>query len=250
MAKAAAKKSTTKKSGARRGAAARPARKAAARAGSARKPKAKAGPRYTLHGVFQSGPTYKVGLMLSLCGQKFAYRHVALREGAHKQPEFLALNRFGQVPCLVDGTLALCQSGAILEHLATTTGKLGGRSAAERTRAREWIFWDFDRLAPPIYRSRAIRRGFRTEAPDVAAYWQRLGDEALDVLEAELDGRDWLAGNGPTIADVDVYGVVTYAPEGGFDLGRRPRISAWLRRVEGLRGFGSAQQLLPQQTVG
>ena len=27
--------------------------------------------RYTLHGFFMSGPAYKVGLMLTLCGEAF-----------------------------------------------------------------------------------------------------------------------------------------------------------------------------------
>src|SRR2546421_9366718 len=65
-----------------------------------RRPRAPAKPRFTLHGVWLSGPTYKVGLMLSLSGARFSYEHVNLREGAHKRPEYLAKNRFGQVPCL------------------------------------------------------------------------------------------------------------------------------------------------------
>ena len=51
--------------------------------------------RYTLHGIFASGPTYKVGLMLSLAGEHFDYVHVNLREGEHKRPEYLAKQRFG-----------------------------------------------------------------------------------------------------------------------------------------------------------
>jgi glutathione S-transferase len=53
---------------------------------------------FTLYGIALSGPTYKVALMLSLCGQRFSYRHMNLAKGAHKQPEFLAVNRYGQVP--------------------------------------------------------------------------------------------------------------------------------------------------------
>src|SRR5882672_11605498 len=117
-------------------------------------------PGYTLHGVALSGPTYKVALMLTLCGERFAYRHVNLREGAHKTPQFLALNRYGQVPALVDGDLKLCQSGAILQYLADKFGKMGGKTAEEKARVREWLFWEFDKLAPNVYRPRAIKRGF------------------------------------------------------------------------------------------
>src|SRR3546814_12932508 len=73
---------------------------------------------YTLYGSFLSAPTYKVGLMLSLCGLSFNYRHVDLAKGEHKTPEFLELNRYGQVPVLQHGDYTLCQSNSILEYLS------------------------------------------------------------------------------------------------------------------------------------
>ena len=88
--------------------------------------------KLTLYGIWLSGPTYKAGLALSLMGQPFAYKHVDLRAGAHKQPEYLAINRFGQVPALVDGDLKLCQSGSILLYLADKFGKMGGTTPEER----------------------------------------------------------------------------------------------------------------------
>ncbi|MEA2847570.1 MAG: glutathione S-transferase, partial [Rhodospirillaceae bacterium] len=46
--------------------------------------------KLTLYGIWLSGPTYKAGLAMSLMGQAFAYKHVDLRAGAHKQPDYLA----------------------------------------------------------------------------------------------------------------------------------------------------------------
>ena len=205
-------------------------------------------PRFTLHGAWLSGPTYKVGLMLSLCGEPFGYRHVDLRSGAHKQPDHLAVNRYGQVPALQDGDLALCQSGAILEYLAEVLGKFQGRDLYERARAREWLFWDFDRLAPGIYRSRAIARGFFQAAEPVAAMFRGIGDAGLQVLEDALRTDAWLVGNGPTIADIDIYGVVHFAPDAGFDLTAYPSIAAWMGRVEALSGFGAPEDILPKES--
>ena len=80
--------------------------------------------RYTLYGLFASAPSFKVGLMLTLCDEAFDYVHVNLREGAHKKPDYLKINRFGQVPALVDNSngKTLCQSGAILEYLVQKYG--------------------------------------------------------------------------------------------------------------------------------
>ncbi|HEY7382124.1 MAG TPA: glutathione S-transferase family protein [Beijerinckiaceae bacterium] len=206
--------------------------------------------RYTLHGSFRSGPTYKVGLMLALAGEPFDYVHVNMREGEHKQPAYLAKQRFGQVPLLVDNENGrhLCQSASILEYLADRIGKFGGASLDERIRAREWMFWDFDRLAPHVYRPRAARAGFRQFDPAVLAQHETEGKAGLKVLDDHLAGRSWLVGDAPTIADIDVYGVVAYAPDGGYDLQAYPNLSAWKQRLEALPGFGSPEQLLPQQT--
>ena len=90
--------------------------------------------RYTLHGVWASGPTYKVGLMLALAGEPFDYVYINLREGEHKQPEYLMKQRFGQVPLLVDNSNGrhLCQPASIIEYLADATGPFGGASLDER----------------------------------------------------------------------------------------------------------------------
>jgi glutathione S-transferase len=50
-------------------------------------------------------------------------------------------------------------------------------------------------------------------------------------MERHLDGRDWLVGDGITLADLALYGYTHVADEGSFDLGRYPAIRAWLARV-------------------
>jgi glutathione S-transferase len=69
---------------------------------------------------------------LSLLGQDFAYKHVDLRASAHKKPEYLAINRFGQEPALVDGDLKLCQSGSILLYLADKSARWATRRLRRR----------------------------------------------------------------------------------------------------------------------
>jgi glutathione S-transferase len=184
--------------------------------------------------------------MLSLCRQAFDYVHVDLRAGEHKQAAYLEKNRYGQVPCLTDGNVNFCQSASILQYLAETLGQFGGRSPEERARIREWMFWDFDRLAPTIYRSRAFRLGFRQADDAVKTMYAEEGKVALAVLDKELGKNDWLICGQPTIADIDVYGVVHYAADGGFDLAAYPGILAWKARIEALSGFATPEQLLPQ----
>lgn len=207
--------------------------------------------RYTLYGTHTSGPVYKVALTLALTGQDFAYRYVDFETRAHKSPEYLALNRYGQVPALVidDGTV-LVQSAAILEYLAEVSGKLGGSDAGQRHAIREWLFWDADKLSPGIYRTRAITRGKLVAEPAVADHFRAVGEDSLGVLQGHLQHRDWLVGDGPTIADVAIYGVVALAHQGGFDLSRWPAVEAFTKRVEALPGWRSQADLAPQHDRG
>jgi glutathione S-transferase len=203
--------------------------------------------KMTLYGIWLSGPTYKAGLALSLMGLPFAYKHVDLRAGAHKQPDYLAINRFGQVPALLDGELKLCQSGSILLYLADKVGRMGGKTAEEKARVREWLFWEFDRLAPNIYRPRAIKRGFFKADDNVYQLYVEQAADALKVLDAALSNKHFLVGDDPTVADVAVYGDVAYAEEGAIDLAPYANIKAWMRRVEALPGFKKYEDVLPKQ---
>lgn len=207
--------------------------------------------RYALHGTWLSGPTYKVALLLSLSRCKFDYVHVDLRTGKNREPDFLEKNRFGQVPCLVDreAGYSLCQSGSILEYVGETEGKFLPSSKIDRLHVREWILWDFDRLVPNIYRPRARKLGFREADAATLQMYMNDGNAALKVLDSALARSEWLVGGQPTIADVDIYGVVSYAPEGDFDLSQYPNLSAWMKRIEALPGFVPAERLLPKTSA-
>jgi len=204
--------------------------------------------RFTLYGHHASGPTYKVALMLALCGEPFTYHHVDLRSGAQKQPDYLAKNRFGQVPCLHDGAHYFCQSASILQYLAEVLKKFGGKNAEEHARIREWMFWDFDKLAHHVFRARAIAVGFWKPELSLGEMYQREANAALATLETHLGKHEWLVGGRPTVADVDVYGVIRYAPDGGLDLSKYPKLSAWKTRFEAQPGFGAPDQLLPAES--
>jgi glutathione S-transferase len=206
--------------------------------------------KYILHGHFLSGPTYKVALMLSLCGQPYGFRLLDFKTREHKSPEYLAINRYGQAPCLQEGNgNYFVQSASILEYLAEKHGKFGGATPQERAHIREWMFWEFDRLAPGVFRSRRYALGTLQAEPAVVASYKADGEAGLAVLEDWLGKHTWLVGNGMTIADIDVYGVVHLAPEAGaFDLGKYPNISTWMKRIEALPGYASREALLPKES--
>lgn len=238
----------------------KPAAKKAAKPAAARKPApaakkaaAPAGPpvdkeRFTLFGMLGSGPTYTVGLMLSLSKYPFSYIHVNLREGQHKQPDFLVKNRYGQVPALRDGQAYFVQSASILQHLADTLHKFDGKTDIEKNRIREWMFWQWDKLAVPLFRLRARARGLRQFGDEVRIMYDTETKAALAVLESEFGRSEWIATKRPTIADISVYGVLRYASEANIDLTPYANVTAWKKRFEALPGFGTPEQILPMES--
>jgi glutathione S-transferase len=201
----------------------------------------------TLYGVFLSVPTAKVGMMLSMCGAKWNYRHVALRDGQHKTPEFQAMNRFAQVPVLRHGRRCIAQSNAILQYLAQHFGRFQGRSESDAWRIAEWLSWDFDRLSSGVGLSRTFAK-FQPQTPDeVKSYMRSRGEQALGMLDRHLGGSRFLVGGAPTIADIAVFPWIATADEGGFTVANYPNLQAWAERMLALPGAAHPYTILPKE---
>jgi glutathione S-transferase len=229
-------------------AASKSASKAAPKAAQVKGPSAAEKNRFTLYGFAGSTNTYTVALMLSLCRHPFSYIHVSLRDGAHKQPDYLVKNRYGQVPALRDGQTYYVQSSAILLHLAETLAKFDGKTALERGRIREWLFWQWDKLALPIYRLRARNKGVRQFGDEVRVLYDTEAKAALAILEQELAKNEWIGGKKASAADVGIYSVIRYCADANVDLSHYPALMRWKQRMEALPGFATPEQLLPMES--
>jgi glutathione S-transferase len=232
----------------------KPAPKAVAPKKAVAKPAQSKGPttaeknRFTLYGFAGSTNTYTAALMLSLCRHPFSYIHVSLRDGAHKQPDFLVKNRYGQVPALRDGQTYYVQSAAILLHLSESLGKFDGKTAVEKGRIREWLFWQWDKLALPVFRLRARNKGVRQFGDEVRVMYDTEAKAALAVLEQELSKHEWVTGKKATAADVGVYSVVRFCADANVDLTHYPALGRWKVRMEALPGFATPETLLPMES--
>src|SRR3712207_4817580 len=113
--------------------------------------------RLVLFGSFTSSSSYKPMLFLALSGLPFGFRTVNLKAGVQRSPEYLALNRYGQVPALRHRGLTVVQSNVILDYLARVTGRFDGGSEQARWTAREWLSWESDAVTS-VARVRHHRR--------------------------------------------------------------------------------------------
>lgn len=188
-----------------------------------------------------SGHAHRVELLLSLLKLPTELVFVDLANGAHKKPEFLAINAFGQVPVIDDNGTFLSDSNAILVYLAKKYGN--GSWLAEEplaaARIQRWLSVAAGQLAYGPASARLITVfGAPLNVEDVIARSHAL----LKVMDSELAGSPFLAGASASIADVANYTYIAHAPEGNVSLQAYPNVRAWLERVEALPGFVPMQR--------
>jgi glutathione S-transferase len=189
-----------------------------------------------------SGHAHRVELLLSLLGIPTRLVDVDLRAGAHKTPEFLSKNPFGQVPVIEDGNVTLADSNAILVYLALRYDKSGAwypRDALAAARVQQWLSAAAGQLAAGPATARLIKL-FGRGLDHGRAVW--VADQLFAVMEQALASQAFLTGAAPTIADVAMYTYTAHAPEGGVPLEPHANIRAWLARIEALPKFVPMQR--------
>ena len=183
-----------------------------------------------------SGHSHRARLFLSLLGIEHELKEVDLASSEQKSPEFLKLNRFGQVPVLVDGTTVIADSNAILVYLSRKLGKTDWypQTPAEEAAIQRWLSVAAGQIAFGPAAARLITVfGAKYDPQEVIARAHGI----LKLVDDELDGSSFILGANPTIADVALYSYIKSAPEGNVDVTGYPNVSRWLARIEALPGF-------------
>lgn len=205
----------------------------------------------TLYGFGESGNAYKVALMLQATATPWDVHFVDFFKGEARSPEFMRLNEMGEVPVLVDGDQVLTQSGLILDHLVQKTGQFGGATAAEAREIWRWILWDNHKLSTQIGTARFLANFLPEEKrpAGVVPFLQGRLKAAYTVLNRHLEARDWMVGQGPTIADFSCCSYLYYPEPFGFSRADWPAVDQWLNRIAALPGWAHPYDLLPRAFV-
>jgi len=195
----------------------------------------------------ESGNAYKCALALTFTDTDWEPVFVDFFNGEARSPAFRAINEMAEVPVLVDGDITLTQSGVILDYISSKTGKLGGKSAAERREVLRWLFWDNHKFSTMIGNTRFLNN-FLPEAkrpPGVIPFQQARLKTAYTILNDHLANRPWVAGAAMTIADLSLCGYLYYPEPWGFDRKDWAHIDTWLDRVAAVPGWKHPYDMMP-----
>ena len=200
-----------------------------------------------LHCFGESGNSYKAALALELAGLDWRPVFVDFFGGQARTPEYRAMNPMGEAPVLVDGDFRLSQSGAIQQWVADRTGRFAGQGD-DRYEVLRWMLWDNHKLSSQAGMTRFLMNFLPAEKrpQPVIDFMQGRLKATYDTLNRHLDGRDWIAGDGITNADLSCCGYLYYPEPFGFDRADWPAIDAWLDRIAALPGWKHPYDLMPR----
>ena len=158
-------------------------------------------------------------------GVPYEFVLLDMQAGAHRQPEFLAINPMGKVPAIVDGDFQLWESGAILFYLAQKYGNIPS-SLEEQAKINQWIIFGNATLGPGIF---------------VEANREREMPRLMTPLNQMLEKQPFLLGDKFSVVDVAVGSILCYIPMMlKLDLSEYPAVVDYMKRLSERPAFQKA----------
>ncbi len=171
----------------------------------------------------------KVPIFLEEAGLEYELHKVDLGKGEQRAPAYLAKNPNGKIPTLVDGDVTIWESGAILIHLAETTGKFLPKDGQARAQTLAWLMLQMASVGPMCGQLGYFRRAGTNNTEAIMRYESEV-KRLYGVLESGLVKSDYLAGD-YSIADMAMYPWVAGYAMLGIDMGPFPRVKKWVDRI-------------------
>ena len=203
--------------------------------------------QYRLHCVGESGNSYKVALMLELCGYEWEPVFVDFFGGETRSAAYRGeINELGEVPVLEFAGKRLAQSGAILTYLSELSGKFGGRDQEQRLAILGWILFDNHKFTSYYATLRWMVGLTKTGDPAVIDFLRKRSLGAFAIVDNHLAKSTFLVGDEPTIADFSLVGYHYYEEETGINHNDFPYIQAWKKRIAALPRWKHPYELMPR----
>jgi glutathione S-transferase len=159
---------------------------------------------------------------------------VDMSKGQHLQAEFLALNPAGKVPVLVDGDMVLTESVAMTLYLAEKCPDKGliPDNLIDRAQMYRWLFFLVTEIEAPLWRIARHTSIYPEEKrlPEDVKLARQEAKVMLEVLENHLQGRQYLAGERLSVADLVAAYTLDWANTVKL-MEKTPRLQEYLRTM-------------------
>ncbi|MEM0977968.1 MAG: glutathione S-transferase N-terminal domain-containing protein [Pseudomonadota bacterium] len=151
----------------------------------------------------------KASIMLEETGLEYEPHLITLADADVKSPEFLSLNPNNKIPAIIDpngpggDAMGLFESGAILIYMADKSGMLLPKDGAKRYETLQWLMFQMGGVGPMFGQLGFFYKFAGKDIEDPRPRDRYIAEAArlLNVIEGQLEGRDWLTGE-YSIADI------------------------------------------------
>ncbi len=177
----------------------------------------------------------KVSILLEELGVDYQVHPIDIMQDDQFAPEFLAISPNNKIPAITDSDTGqtLMESGAIMLYLAQKHGRFLP-VGAEYWRAVEWLMWQMGGLGPMLGQVHHFVKFNPGKAPYAEERYSKEAQRLYRVLNARLEGRDFVAGTGRgeySIADMAAWPWVSRFEFQQIDLGEFPDLRDWYMRI-------------------
>ena len=186
---------------------------------------------------------HKITMFLEEAGVEYRISPVDIRAGDQFKPDFLAIAPNNRMPAIIDyepqdlgEPISVFESGAILLYLAEKTGQFLPADIRGRKTVLEWLFWQMGGLGPMAGQNHHFNNYAPEKLPYAITRYVNETNRLYGVLDRRLDGRDYLAGDEYTIADMASYPWIVSHEMQGQNLDDFPNLKAWFERIQARPG--------------
>tara|TARA_R110000823_G_scaffold305166_4_gene427165 strand:- start:10455 stop:11162 length:708 start_codon:yes stop_codon:yes gene_type:complete len=176
---------------------------------------------------------YKVSIALEEMAIPYNTHSVNLMEGEQKTPEFLKICPNGRIPAIVDtdeNDLAVFESGAVMIYLAEKCGRFLPTDVAARSRVIQWLMFQMGGVGPMMGQANVFYRYFPEKIQPAIERYQNEGRRLFEVLDRQLAGHEYLAGD-YSIADMANWAWVRTHNWSGISIDGLDNLSRWMGAV-------------------
>ena len=176
---------------------------------------------------------WKASIALEELELPYTVHPIALQKLEQKQDWYVKLNPNGRIPTIVDrdnDDFAVFESGAILIYLAEKTGRLLPKDVKGRSLVIQWLMFQMGGIGPMMGQANVFYRYAPEKIPFAIDRYHRECRRLFEVLDKQLAGQEYLAGD-YSIADIANWSWVHTYPWSGVEIDGLDNLKRWLDAI-------------------
>ena len=185
---------------------------------------------------------WKISIALEEMGLPYRVHWINIGKGDQFDPEFLKIAPNNRMPAIIDpdgpdgAPVSVFESGAILLYLARKTGRFGGEGPRAQIAVQEWLMWQMGGVGPMAGQAHHfLKYAPGLEPPQDLPYakdrYRNEVSRLYRVLDTRLAGREFVAGDAFTIADMAIWPWASLWEGQEQTLEDKPNLARWLDTV-------------------